>query len=106
MQQLEIKYFFPFTEQIDLELDYKPCNEFEEEKRKKWLSQTLTLPVDGTVWSTTSIAPTYQFKPNHECVGYWGIGDDNGLQVWRPKRPNWLHQHMTKIFFGWNWKDK
>jgi hypothetical protein len=22
------------------------------------------------------------------------------------KRPNWLNQKMTQIFFGWKWKDK
>lgn len=107
MTQLEIEYFFPLTEQIRLDLDYTPCKEFEEEKRKKWLSQTMTVPFnsDGVWSSTVNTTPTFQFKPNPECVGHWNIGDGS-VQVWREKRPNWLHQKMTKVFFGWEWKDK
>lgn len=109
MKQLEIEYFFPLTEQIDLDLDYTPCKEFEEEKRKKWLSQsTISLVGQGVdSWAcTNTIAPsTFQFKPNPDCVGHWNIGDGS-IQVWREKRPNWLHQKMTKVFFGWEWIDK
>ena len=108
MTQLEIKFFWPLTEQMDLDLDYKRCNEFEEEKRKNWLSQsTLTLPLDsnGAYVTTTNIAPsTFQFRPDPNCVGYWEVSP--GVQVWREHRPNWLHQKMTKVFFGWKWKDK
>jgi hypothetical protein len=35
MQQLEIEYFFPLTEQIPLELNFKPCG----------LSEQVTLTV-------------------------------------------------------------
>ena len=106
MRQLEIEYFFPLTEQMVLDLDYKPCNEFEEEKRKKWLAQsTLSLAGDGiTTWSATNVTPTFQFKPAEDAVGYWEVS--KGVQVWRAQRPNWLHQKMTKVFFGWEWKDK
>lgn len=108
MYQLDIKYFFPLTEQMDLDFDYTPCKEFEEEKRKKWLDDsTLTLDANGSAWTcaSTAVANTFQFKPNPECVGHWNIGDGS-VQVWREKRPNWLHQKMTKVFFGWEWKDK
>lgn len=108
MNQLEFKFFWPLTEQIDLDLDYKRCNEYEEEKRKKWLSaSTLTLPLDANgayVTSSVNIEPTFQFRPAPECVGYWEFSKE--LQVWRKQRPNWLHQKMTKVFFGWEWKDK
>lgn len=108
MTQLEIKYFFPLTEQIDLDLDYTRCNEFEEEKRKKWLSaSTLTLPLDanGAYVTAANITPsTFQFRPDPKYVGYWEVSP--GVQVWRQHRPNWLHQKMTKVFFGWEWKDK
>lgn len=107
MTQLEIKFFWPLTEQIDLDLDYKPCNEFEEEKRKKWLSQSVSLPISAGgayVTSSANIEPTFQFRPDPKCVGYWEVSP--GVQVWRQHRPNWLHQKMTKVFFGWEWKDK
>jgi hypothetical protein len=35
MQQLNIEYFFPLTEQIPLELNFKPCIDYAEEQRKK-----------------------------------------------------------------------
>ena len=37
MQQLEIDYFYPLTDQIPLGLDYKPCLDYEEYKRKESL---------------------------------------------------------------------
>ena len=36
-QQLEIKFFYPLTEQIPLELDFKLCLDYEEHKRKESL---------------------------------------------------------------------
>jgi hypothetical protein len=36
MQQLNIEYFFPLTEQIPLELDFKPCTDYAEEQRKMY----------------------------------------------------------------------
>lgn len=38
MQQLSLTYFWPLTEQISLDLDYKPCKDYEEEKQKNTLS--------------------------------------------------------------------
>ena len=107
MYQLEIEFFFPLTEQIDLDLDYKRCNEYEEENRKKWLSQTVSLPLNSNGLAVTDsniAAPTFQFRPDPKCVGYWEVSP--GVQVWRQNRPNWLHQKMTKVFFGWKWNDK
>jgi hypothetical protein len=112
MQQLEIEYFFPLTEQIPLDLDYEPSAIYAKELNRQRCAEQLALASSGQYlvagggvgasWTT----PTYQFRPNVDCVGHWAIGDDNGIQVWRPKRPNWLHQTMTKFFFGWKWKDK
>ena len=48
MSQLEIEYFWPLTEQINLNLDFTPCEEYEEEKQKKAASlQPQTQPVGG-----------------------------------------------------------
>jgi hypothetical protein len=58
MQQLNIDYFFPLTEQIPLELDYKPCTDYDEEQRKKQTYNGYTLnswgAVDSTTWTTIS----------------------------------------------------
>jgi hypothetical protein len=97
MQQLEIQYFFPLTEQIPLGLDYTECD-----KPKLWTTGTL-LNVSGgtTAWAAPN---TIQFHASNESAGYWAVGD--GLQMHNKKKPNWLHQQMTKIFFGWKWMNK
>jgi hypothetical protein len=105
MQQLEIKYFFPLTEQIPLDLDYSECD-------KPKLYYTITnggtsgqVPMNGGTgytWATPS-DQTIKFLPT-DSVGYWKVGE--GIQMHNKKRPNWLNQQMTKIFFGWEWKDK
>lgn len=56
MQQLNIEYFFPLTEQIPLELDYTDCA-----KPKLWTTidsgLTLTVGTGGTTtWTTVSIS--------------------------------------------------
>jgi len=43
MQQLEIQYFFPLTEQIPLDLDYTKTLEYIEEQRKKLIQNSITL---------------------------------------------------------------
>lgn len=105
MQQLEIEYFFPLTEQIDLDLDFTECD-----KPKIYY----TIPNDGTsgqvlmnggtglTWATPP--QTLSFMPTNDSAGYWEIG--KGIRMHNKKRPNWLNQQMTKIFFGWEWKDK
>ena len=104
MQQLEIQYFFPLTEQIPLDLDYSECD-----KPKLYYTipnggtsgQVLMSGGTGFAWATPP--QTLAFMPT-DSVGYWEICKD--IQMHNKKRPNWLNQQMTKIFFGWKWKDK
>jgi hypothetical protein len=114
MQQLEMQFFWPLTEQISLDLDYTPCEEYAKKLQEaKWKNSVsamsgnvLTIGNGGIgSWNTTiNTVPVMQFKPEPDAVGYWEINKD--LHVWRKARPNWLHQTMTKLFFGWGWKDK
>jgi len=102
MQQLEIEYFFPLTEQIPLDLDFT-----ESEKPKLWFTAGTsgTVLTSGGIGSTTWAVPqTISFMPSNDSVGYWKVGE--GLQMHNKKRPSWLHQMMTKVFFGWKWEDK
>jgi len=96
MQQLEIQYFFPLTEQIPLDLDYTHCD-----KPKLYTSTIISNGGIGTSWVP---AQTIAFMPTNDSAGYWEVGQ--GLQMHNKKKPNWLHQQMSKIFFGWKWKDK
>ena len=52
MQQLEIEYFFPLTEQIALDLNFKPCADYAEEQRKKQTYTGYTL----NNWSVASVS--------------------------------------------------
>ena len=100
MQQLEIQFFFPLTEQIPLALDYTECD-----KPKLWTTGTLlaTNGAIGTTWA--NIEPnTFQFRPDPNCIGYWEVS--KGIQVWREKRPNWLHRKYTELMLGWKWMDR
>ena len=57
MQQLEIQYFFPLTEQISLDLDYTPCIKFNEERLAERIASSAvsncTLAFNGSspVWT-------------------------------------------------------
>ncbi len=107
MRQLEIQYFFPLTEQIPLDLDFRPSYEYDAKKRAEMIAGSVltTNGLGATTWATVNVVPdTLQFKPDSDCVGYWEVS--KGLQVWRKQRPNWLHQKMTKVFFGWEWNDR
>jgi hypothetical protein len=101
MKQLEIEFFWPLTEQIPLDLDYT-----QPEKPSLYGSgQLLSINgISGASWSTINTTPTVQFRPEPDAVGYWQI--DKNLQCWRKNKPLWLHRKMTKLFFGWEWKDK
>ena len=109
MQQLEIEYFFPLTEQIPLGLDYEPSRLYAKElNRQKCIEgssgQFLMSGGTGyTTWSTT-VPNTISFKPEDDSVGYWELG--TGFYFYNKKKPNWLHQKMVALLMGLKWKNK
>jgi hypothetical protein len=95
MQQLEIQYFWPLTEQVSLDLDYSEC-----------LPKTSIYSQSGnwTGTNTTSlITQQYQLViENKETVGYVKVGNTNmGL----PKKPKWYSRIFYKLL-GFEWKEK
>jgi hypothetical protein len=119
VQQLQFKFFFPLTEQNELDLDYKPCLDYVEEQRKKQLysgynfntwgpngAVLTTSNGTGTVtWANTRITNTMELNAsNGVSSGYWQVGES--LRMHNETTPSRLHQKMTNIFFGWKWKDK
>jgi hypothetical protein len=98
MQQLEIQFFFPLTEQIPLDLDYT-----QPEKPKVWttINSTGSLLIGN---GATSWATTFQFKANPESVGYWKVSE--GVQFWREIKPQWIVRTMSRVLLGWKWMDK
>lgn len=104
MKQLDIEYFFPLTEQISLDLDYSQCTAHQYWVRAQGIAGSHG-PFSTGMQYVGGIEPnTIQFQPSPESAGYWKVGE--GLQMHNKKKPNWLHQQMTKIFFGWKWENK
>ncbi len=107
MHQLEIKYFFPLTEQIPLSLDYSPCEEYQRQKSNLVSMNTISsyLVTNGLTANTTiNTAPSFQFKPSPDSIGYWQVTES--IQIWRTEKPSWLHRKYTEFMLGWKWKDK
>lgn len=104
MQQLEIEYFFPLTEQIPLDLDYEPSRLFAKELNRQRCIEGSVLMSGGTGYTTWAQSNTIAFKPEDDSVGYWELG--TGFCFYNKKKPNWLHQKMVALFMGLKWKDK
>ena len=114
MKQLEIQFFWPLTEQIPLDLDYRPCEEYSQLSILNGgtgaapgyvLTYNSGLAWSNTVTSQAMKTSKFTLQVSNDTVGYWS-NDDESLVVTRDKRPNWLHRYMTQLFFGMKWKDK
>jgi hypothetical protein len=98
MQQLNIEYFFPLTEQIPLELDFKPCTDYAEEQRKKQNYTGYTLNTwngVGTGWTTISNnlgAPSFTINV-----------DAMPITIISKKKPNFIMKFIYKSM-GMKWK--
>ena len=88
MHQLEIKYFWPLTEQIPLDLDYTDCD-----KPKFWNY----IPIVGSNGSVLmSNGSTVSWS---QRIGEWEIPSET-------KQPNKLQKFLMKYFLGWKWMGK
>ena len=100
MDQLEIEYFYPLEEQIELDLDFTPCKEYEEQKQRElWASaasgSVLISGGTGTTWATISnIEPSF-------CIDI----DQTPLTVVSKTKPNIFRKYLYKIM-GVKWKAK
>jgi hypothetical protein len=89
MQQLEIQYFFPLTEQIKLDLDFTECD-----KPKLYTTLPLIGGTGMTLMSTGSSNLTWSQR-----IGDWEIPSEK-------KQPSKLQKFMMKYFLGWKWMGK
>ena len=94
MQQLEIKFFWPLTEQILLDLDYTPCEEYKEEQRKKTLDNSVVST--GNFVYTNAIITTTSFQIDI---------DQNPITVISKEKPNLIKKIVYKAL-GMNWRIK
>jgi len=98
MHQLNIEYFFPLTEQIPLELDFKPCADYAEEQRKKQNYTGYTLSDwngNGTGYITMSSnigSPSFTINV-----------DAMPITIISKKKPNFIMKFIYKSM-GMKWK--
>jgi len=111
MQQIEIHYFWPLTEQTELNLDFTPSETWILEWRKRQLNTTaysgsFLISSGGTGVTSWSQPVTSSFvvKPSTKNVGKWEISDS--MFVYRPTKPNAVIRFMTKYLLGFKWHDE
>jgi hypothetical protein len=109
MQQLEISFFYPLTEQILLDLDFTSTEEWIAEWRKRQLNTTAysgTFLIDGTgsiSWSQP-VTNSFVIRPTEKSVGSWEI--TTGTFIYKPTKPNAVIRFMAKHLLGFKWHDE
>jgi hypothetical protein len=100
--ELELKQFWPLTEQIPLEMSYEGCD-----TQPKFIRNEYPLG-DGFAYSwgsiTTSVSPVMPTLTVNaiNSVGELSIG---GINVALQKKPTWIQTQLHKLL-GFNWRDK
>jgi hypothetical protein len=100
MEQIEIQFFWPLTEQIPLDLDFTESDECSRERFRKEIVYVLNHTGEYAVTPST----TYEIMPTPKCAGYWLV-NGRDFQISREKRPSWLNRKLNKLLIGWEWKD-
>lgn len=112
MQQLNIEFFWSLTEQINLDLDYTPCQEYEKKKKEEMIKNSVTTGMLLTA-GTGITSPTWALvDPKYQnfqvlpdgAVGSWQVTPN--MSVGRKTKPKFIHRLFTKLTLGWEWKDK
>lgn len=104
MKQLEISYFFPLTEQIELDLDFTPSIKWIEEWRAEQARNSvvasgmgLMVGNGGTTWTTMSTnlgSPSFTINI-----------DQMPITIVSKKKPNFVKQFIYKAL-GMKWKSE
>jgi hypothetical protein len=105
MQQLEISYFFPLTEQIPLELDFKPCEEYVKKLQEEMWKNSVTITSGmglmvgsgGTGWTTIS--------NNIGNPSFTINVDATPITIVSKKKPNFVKKFIYKSL-GMKWKSE
>ena len=111
MQQLEIEFFWPLTQQTELDLDFTPSEQWIAEWRKRQLNSTaysgsFLINNGGTGVTSWSLPTNSSFivKPSTKNVGKWEISES--MFVYRPTKPNTVIRFMAKYLLGFKWHDE
>ena len=109
MQQLEIEFFWPLTDQTTLDLDFTPTEEWIAEWRKKQLTNSVVtngqyLISNGGIGVGAATTTSFVIRPIQKNVGKWEITDS--VFVYRPTKPNTVIRFMAKVLLGFKWHDE
>jgi hypothetical protein len=109
MKQVEIEFFWPLTEQIPLDLDFPPTEDY---TYRYFLGDGQTyeesMKIDASGNFVVGIAPatgtSLHIQPSPHHVGHWEVSGKN-FQITREKRPSWFHRKFNQLLIGWVWVD-
>ena len=114
MQQLEIQFFYPLTDQKTLDLDFTPSEQWIAEWRNKQLANsTVTsgqyLISNGGIGigsiTSSPVMSSFVLRPDaKKQVGKWEITDS--MFVYRPTKPNAVVRFFAKLLLGFKWHDE
>jgi hypothetical protein len=108
MKQLEISYFFPLTEQIELDLDFKPSIKWIEDWRAEQAKNSVVASGQyllsnggtGTTWATGVTTCNNLGNPSFTI----NI-DQMPITIVSKKKPNFVKQFIYKAL-GMKWKSE
>ena len=95
MNQLEIEYFWPLTEQIPLDLDYEPSIAYAKELNRQRCAEGFAV-IGGTGYVLTTNGSNVTWS---QRIGDWEIPSEK-------TQPNKLQKFLMKYFLGWKWTGK
>jgi hypothetical protein len=100
-RQVEIPFFWPLTEQMELDLEYGPTHLH---YRAQGIAGVSSMPIQGSIYeyTTVTMAPnttTLSVNPQNS-VGQLNIG---GISVGLENEPKWYQKVMYKLL-GFDWK--
>ena len=114
MQQLEIQFFYPLSEQTTLDLDFTPSEQWIAEWRNKQSANstayyTPLLISNGGVGiggiTASPVMSSFVLRPDaKKQVGKWEITDS--MFVYRPTKPNAVVRFFAKLLLGFKWHDE
>jgi hypothetical protein len=97
MYQQEIKFFWPLTEQIPLDLDYKPSTDYIQQKMNGTTISSVNVSVGQTLAFSSGASPTWTTTVK---------ADEMEAKIYRivlDKKPNIVLRWVYKLL-NINWK--
>ena len=113
MEQLEIQFFYPLTDQPALDLDFTPSEQWIAEWRNKQSANStgdytpLLLSSGGIGVGSITASPvmsSFVLRPDAKNVGKWEI--TNSMFVYIRTKPNAVVRFFAKLLFGFKWHDE